>query len=140
MDNPETQVILLQKTEGAIQMNNSQTQATLFQITELKGQLGMNNPEKQVALFQTTELKGQLGMNIPEKQVALLKKTEQTIKNGQHRDTDNIVTENRRSNQEWTIQTQTTLLQKTEEAIKNGQQQRHRQHCFRKPNLRGNQE
>ena len=36
-------------------MDNTETQATLLQITELKGQLGMNNPEKQVALFQRTE-------------------------------------------------------------------------------------
>ena len=45
-------------------------------------------------------------------------KTEGAIKNGHYRDTGNI-RENRRSNQEWTIQTLETL-EKTEGAIKNG--------------------
>ena len=136
MDNTETQTTLLQKTEEAIK-NGQQQRHRQHCYRKQKKQSRMDNPDTDNIVTENRRSNQEWTIQT---QTTLLQKTEEAIKNGQHRDTDNIVTENRRSNQEWTIQTQTTLLQKTEEAIKNGQQQRHRQHCFRKPNVWGNRE
>ena len=147
----ETQATLLQKTEETIK-NGQQQRHRQHCYRKQKRQSRMDN-NRDTGNIVTENRRDNQEWITTETQATLLQKTEETIKNGQqqrhrqhcyrkqkrqsrmdnNRDTGNIVTENRRDNQEWTTtETQATLLQKTEETIKNGQQQRHRQHCYRK--------